>query len=47
VFGTEIEDFRMKIPNFRDKFKLDYFADWKNSIGMTKNRSEIGPAKLK
>ena len=50
VFGIDFEDFGMKIPNFRDKFNLDSFADLEKSIGMTKRRSEIifqGPVKTK
>ena len=40
----------MKIPNFRDKFNLDLFAELRNNIGMTKDKSEINlqqPVKMK
>ena len=50
VFGIDFEDFGMKIPNLRDKFNLDSFADLEKSIGMTKRRSEMnlqGPVKTK
>ena len=48
VFGIDFEDFGMKIPNFRDKFNLDSFADLKKSIGMTKCEIYFqGPVKMK